>query len=88
MSPARAAAPAVVPVRAGASVARMLALPPQGGGLPELVFYIYESSGSYPLRSTVTTNPAATVVWAGPDAPTIGSGYAVNGVDFWTPTST
>lgn len=49
--------------------------------------YVYESGGTYPLRTTATTNAAQTVIWVGLTAPTIGSGYAVNDVDFWEPTS-
>jgi len=63
-------------------------MPISAGQLPSAVpVYIYESGGSYPLRSTVTPNNAQTVIWAGPDAPPIGGGYAVNDVDFWEPTT-
>ena len=60
---------------------------PAGSGSAGGGYYVYESSGSYPLRDTVTSSQTATVTWVGPDAPTIGSGYAVNGVDLWIPTS-
>jgi hypothetical protein len=56
----------------------------EGGGGGS-VFVIYESGGSYPLRDTATSSDSATVFWVGPDAPAIGSGYAVNGVDLWFP---
>jgi hypothetical protein len=49
--------------------------------------YIYEVSGSYPLRNTVTSSSTRTVIWVGIDAPTISSGYAINDVDIWEPTS-
>lgn len=48
-------------------------------GLPAII----EVSGVYPLRSTATSSSTIPVVWIGPDAPTIGSGYALNNVDIW-----
>jgi hypothetical protein len=54
-----------------------------GGGA-----FIYESSGTYPVRSTAGVSLAQTVTWVGPDAPAIGGAYAVNGIDLWIPTTT
>ncbi len=48
---------------------------------------IIESSGSYALRSTVTSSAMRPVIWRGADAPTIGSGYAINDMDTWEPTA-
>lgn len=48
---------------------------------------IYESSGTYPLRSTVTSLATTPVIWVGVNPPTIGSGYAQNDTDLWEPTS-
>ena len=58
-----------------------------GGGAGTGV-YIYEAAGAYPLRDTVAASNAQTVTWVGPDAPTIGSGYALDGTDLWIPTLT
>jgi hypothetical protein len=45
---------------------------------------IYDSgSSAYPLRSTVTADSLRPVRWRGPVAPTIGGGYAVDGLDVW-----
>lgn len=44
---------------------------------------ILGSGSTYPLRSTVTTNPARTVLWIGGTAPAVGGGYAISGVDVW-----
>lgn len=69
-------------------VAQQQIIPPiTAADLPPAVpVYIYESQGTYPLRASVTPDQAQTVIWAGPDPPPIGSGYAVNPVDFWVPT--
>ena len=48
--------------------------------------WLYEANGTYPLRS-VATGTSSPVMWVGVDAPPIGSGYAVNDVDLWTPTT-
>jgi hypothetical protein len=44
---------------------------------------IQESGGVYAARNTVTTSLTQMVIWKGPETnpPTIGGGYAVNGVD-------
>lgn len=47
------------------------------------VLYVFEASGTYPVRATVTTSATQHVVWVGVDAPTIGGTFAVDGVDFW-----
>lgn len=44
-------------------------------------------SGTYALRSTVTSDAARRVRWVGPSAPTIGSGYAIDGLDVWEQTA-
>lgn len=44
---------------------------------------IRQSGSTYALRSTVTTDPARTVLWIGSTAPAIGGGYAIAGTDLW-----
>lgn len=45
---------------------------------------IYDvNAGSYPLRSSVTSDSLRPVRWRGPVAPPIGSGYALNDLDVW-----
>lgn len=46
---------------------------------------ILYTGGAYPLRATVTTDTARRARWAGPTAPTVGSGYALAG-DVWEET--
>lgn len=44
---------------------------------------IVEAGGVYALRNTVSTSSTIPIIWVGTDAPTIGSGYAINNVDIW-----
>lgn len=44
---------------------------------------IFYSGGSYPLRSTATSDSLRRVRWVGPSAPTIGGGYAIDNLDIW-----
>ena len=55
-----------------------------GGGNAAATLAIFETSpGVYPLRNTVTSDQSVLVFWRGTNPPTIGGGYAVNGVDVW-----
>lgn len=56
---------------------------PDVSRLSHAVLFIFEASGAYPVRATVTSDLTQVVVWIGVDAPTIGGDFAVNGVDFW-----
>lgn len=69
-----------------ATVQAMIAAALTGHGV---TFVIRESGGVYPARATGApyAGAADTVIWVGVDAPTIGSGYAINDVDIWDPTS-
>lgn len=48
---------------------------------------VFHDGAAYPLRSTATTDAARRVRWIGPTAPTIGSGYAIDGLDVWERTT-
>jgi len=67
-----------------------------GAGIDEAEMNAYLQSSSanvfwngseYPLRNTVTEDSGRRVIWIGPSAPTIGSGYAITGVDKWEKTT-
>lgn len=47
----------------------------------------FHDGSSYPLRSAVTTDALRRVRWIGPTEPTIGGGYATNGLDVWENTA-
>lgn len=44
------------------------------------------TTSSYPTRSSVTSDTQRRVRWIGPNAPTIGGLYAINGFDIWEQT--
>ena len=44
---------------------------------------LFESGGSYPLRSTVTTDTSRRVRYIGPDTPPTTNGNAIAGLDVW-----
>lgn len=55
-----------------------------GGMDPSIPAFIRMGTGSiYPLRASVTQDATRPVIWIGSTAPTIGSGYAISGVDLW-----
>jgi hypothetical protein len=59
-----------------------------GGSIPDAVpITAYEVSSVYPTRASVTSDTSRPVIWVGPDAPTIGGSYAINGLDLWIPTT-
>lgn len=43
----------------------------------------FYSSGTYPLRNSVTSDALRRVRWVGPTPPPIGGGYAVDDLDIW-----
>jgi len=44
---------------------------------------LFEANGSYPLRSTVTTDTTRRVRYIGPDTPPTTNGNAIAGLDVW-----
>lgn len=56
-----------------------------GGGGTGNTFTVFQNLGdfSWPLRSTVTIDPTAVVVWVGTDFPPDTTGYALGGQDFF-----
>lgn len=54
-----------------------------GGMDPSIPAFIRQTSGTYPTRNSVTLDPNRPVIWIGTTAPTVGSGYAISGVDLW-----
>lgn len=40
-------------------------------------------TGTQPLRSTVTTDPARPVLWISATPPSFAAGYAISGIDLW-----
>lgn len=54
------------------------------GGLdPSIPAFIRQTSGTYPVRASVTADQTRPVIWIGTTSPTIGGGYAIAGVDVW-----
>jgi hypothetical protein len=51
----------------------------------EPTIYRNESTGVYPIRTTVTADTTKPVRWSGTVAPAIGGDFAIDGVDYWRP---